>query len=49
MSSQYESNRWKRVDDWDDRPLRLDKFAVEDPENGFSAFNGKADPNQASK
>ena len=44
MSSQYESNRWKRVDDWDDRPLRLDKFAVEDPENGFSAFNGKADP-----
>ena len=44
MSSKYESNRWKRVDDWDDRPLRLDKFAVEDPENGFSAFNGKADP-----
>ena len=44
MSSSYQSNRWRRVDDWDDRPLRLDNFAVEDPENGFSAFNGKADP-----
>ena len=44
MSNSYQSNRWKRVDDWDDRPLRLDNFAVEDPDNGFSAFNGKADP-----
>ena len=44
MNNVYEANRWKRVDDWDDRPLRLDKFAVEDPENGFSAFKGKADP-----
>jgi propanediol dehydratase large subunit len=44
MNNAYEANRWKRVDDWDDRPLRLDKFAVEDPENGFSAFKGKADP-----
>ncbi len=38
------SNRWKRFDDWDNRPLRHDQFAVEDPENGFAAFNGAADP-----
>ncbi|AVO38527.1 propanediol/glycerol family dehydratase large subunit [Pukyongiella litopenaei] len=38
------SNRWKRFDDWDDRPLRRDQFAVEDPENGFAAFDGAADP-----
>jgi propanediol dehydratase large subunit len=40
----YEANRWKRFDEWDERPLRLDQFAVEDPENGFSAFAGAADP-----
>ena len=39
-----DSNRWKRFDDWDARALRLDRFAAEDPENGFSAFAGKADP-----
>ena len=44
MSRNYGDNRWARVNDWDDRALRLDKFAVEDPENGFSAFNGAADP-----
>lgn len=38
------SNRWRRFADWDERPLRLDKFAVEDPENGFAAFNGAKDP-----
>ena len=32
-------NRWKRFADWDERPLRLDKFAAEDPANGFSAFS----------
>ena len=37
-------NRWKRYADWDDRPLRLDKFAAEDPANGFSAFSSPADP-----
>jgi propanediol dehydratase large subunit len=37
-------NRWKRYADWDERPLRLDKFAVEDPANGFSAFSSPADP-----
>lgn len=38
------ANRWQRFEDWDKRPLRLDKFAAEDPENGFSAFAGKNDP-----
>ncbi|MEQ9487924.1 MAG: propanediol/glycerol family dehydratase large subunit [Alphaproteobacteria bacterium] len=38
------ANRWRRFDDWDKRPLRKDQFAVEDPENGFAAFNGAADP-----
>lgn len=38
------ANRWRRFDDWDERPLRQDQFAVEDPENGFAAFNGAADP-----
>ncbi len=32
------ANRWKRFADWDERPLRLDKFAVEDASHGFSAF-----------
>lgn len=44
MSQSYEANRWKRFEDWDARALRLDQFAIEDPENGFSAFNGAADP-----
>ena len=38
------ANRWRRFDDWDQRPLRLDNFAVEDPENGFSAMHGARDP-----
>lgn len=37
-------NRWRRFADWDNRPLRLDKFAAEDPQNGFSAFHSPADP-----
>jgi propanediol dehydratase large subunit len=37
-------NRWKRYSDWDERPLRLDKFAAEDPANGFAAFDSPADP-----
>src|SRR6056297_3355945 len=43
-SPSYDANRWRRFDDWDNRPLRQDQFAVEDPENGFSAFAGAADP-----
>ena len=37
-------NRWKRFSDWDERPLRLDKFAIEDAENGFAAFASPHDP-----
>lgn len=38
------ANRWRRADDWDARPLRRDLFAAEDPDSGFSAFSGSADP-----
>jgi propanediol dehydratase large subunit len=38
------ANRWRRFSDWDERPLRLDKFAVEDTENGFAAFSSPHDP-----
>lgn len=38
------TNRWKRFSDWDERPLRLDKFAAEDAKNGFSAFKSPFDP-----
>ena len=38
------ANRWRRFADWDERPLRLDKFAVEDADNGFAAFNSPHDP-----
>jgi propanediol dehydratase large subunit len=41
---QQNANRWRRFADWDERPLRLDRFAVEDPENGFAAFKGAKDP-----
>ena len=38
------ANRWRRFADWDERPLRLDKFAAEDADSGFSAFNSPHDP-----
>lgn len=38
------ANRWRRFADWDARPLRLDKFAREDPENGFAAMRSPRDP-----
>lgn len=38
------SNRWQRFATWDERPLRRDRFAVEDPANGFAAFQGANDP-----
>lgn len=44
MSDRVQPNRWRRFAEWDDRPLRLDKFAAEDPANGFSAFKSPADP-----
>jgi propanediol dehydratase large subunit len=37
-------NRWKRFAEWDERPLRLDRFAAEDPANGFAAFSSPSDP-----
>jgi propanediol dehydratase large subunit len=37
-------NRWKRFADWDERPLRLDRFAAEDWKHGFAAFSSPADP-----
>jgi len=40
-------NRWKRFSDWDERPLRLDKFAIEDAEHGFVAFASPNDPRPA--
>ena len=44
MASSENPNRWRRYADWDERPLRLDKFAKEDAANGFSAFSSPADP-----
>jgi propanediol dehydratase large subunit len=38
------ANRWRRFSDWDERPLRLDRFAVEDAGSGFSAFKSPRDP-----
>ena len=38
------ANRWKRFSDWDERPLRLDKFAAEDANHGFAAFKSPHDP-----
>ncbi|HUE44793.1 MAG TPA: propanediol/glycerol family dehydratase large subunit [Aestuariivirgaceae bacterium] len=38
------ANRWRRFAEWDERPLRLDKFAAEDPAHGFAAFNAAHDP-----
>lgn len=47
MSQSFDANRWKRFDEWDARALKSDKFAVKDPEKGFSAFKGAADPKAA--
>ncbi|MFZ1428977.1 MAG: propanediol/glycerol family dehydratase large subunit [Geminicoccaceae bacterium] len=38
------TNRWRRYDAWDERPLHLDRLAAEDPENGFCAANSPFDP-----
>lgn len=37
-------NRWQRFADWDERPLRLDRFAKEDHANGFAATWTPQDP-----
>ena len=44
MSMAATTNRWRRYDAWDERPLRLDRLAAEDPENGFCAANSPFDP-----
>ncbi len=44
MEQTAQPNRWRRYSDWDERPLRLDRFAREDPANGFSAFHSPSDP-----
>jgi propanediol dehydratase large subunit len=41
------ANRWRRFADWDARPLRLDRFAREDPAKGFAAMASPADPKPA--
>jgi propanediol dehydratase large subunit len=37
-------NRWRRFDEWDERPLHIDRFTADDPENGFAAFHSPYDP-----
>jgi propanediol dehydratase large subunit len=37
-------NNWARYDLWDERHLSHDRFAVEDPENGFCAAASPHDP-----
>ena len=44
MSMAAITNRWRRYDAWDERPLHLDRLAAEDPENGFCAANSPFDP-----
>jgi len=43
MADSY-TNRWARYDLWDERHLSLDRFAREDPENGFCAAASPRDP-----
>ena len=38
------TNRWRRFQEWDKRPLRLDRFAAENPEAGFAVFSSPYDP-----
>jgi len=39
-----QQSKWARYDLWDERHLNLDRFAVEDPENGFCASASPFDP-----
>lgn len=47
MSNSSNTNRWQRFSEWDDRMLRHDLFAAEDPEAGFSVFKSPYDPDPA--
>ncbi len=49
MDSGRKPNRWRRFDVWDARPLRLDRFAVEDAGNGFAATGSPFDPKPSLK
>lgn len=40
----HSQNHWARYDLWDERHLSLDRFAMEDPENGFCAAASPYDP-----
>ncbi len=44
QESSGRTNRWRRLDRWDERPLRQDRFAVENAEHGFCAANSPHDP-----
>jgi propanediol dehydratase large subunit len=44
MADRPNSNRWRRYEVWDERPLCLDQLAAEDPDNGFCAANSPHDP-----
>jgi propanediol dehydratase large subunit len=47
MSTTSSTNRWRRFAEWEERPLNLDRFAVEDAENGFAVFSSPHDPKPA--
>jgi propanediol dehydratase large subunit len=44
MDESSATNRWRRFEVWDERPLCLDQLAAEDPENGFCAAGSPYDP-----
>ncbi len=44
MDDGIKPNRWKRYQHWDERPLALDRFAVEDAAHGFCAMASPFDP-----
>lgn len=44
MGEDAATNRWRRYEAWDERPLCQDQLAAEDPENGFCAAGSPHDP-----
>ncbi len=44
MTQSATTNRWKRYDVWDERPLSFDRFAPDSPQDGFRATNSPTDP-----
>ena len=49
MTSSDRTIRWNRMKEWDQRALRLDSFAEENPEHGFSVFRSPYDPDPSLK